>query len=166
MKPLVAIITMPVTDFTTFTKVALQALDRSVTAASDASGRQQQPVEKYLACLASLQSETPTGLPVELLNHVYFSAMIVAGMDDTLPMLECASGMPFVTTPTKHRGVDLTVISGTLQQWRDAVVAGSQRPGVVREVFLQLMDCFRSQNLDVWGRYERQADGLLTWKKR
>lgn len=165
MKPLVYIITKPATDFINLANVAQQALGRSVTAASDAVRRQQSSAEKFLSCLASIQNLVESGLPTELLTHVHFSALLISDADDTLSILECASGMPFVTTPTSRRGIDLTVISGSLQQWRDAVVAGSQRDGYVRDLYLAIMDQFRGDNLDVWGKYDRQPSGLLTWKK-
>lgn len=165
MKPAVYIITKSDTDFTTLTSVAMQTLGKPVTAASDAVKRKLSSAEKFLSCLASIQGLVETGLPTELLTHVHFSALLLSDSADTLAILECASGMPFVSVPTTKRNVDLTVISGSLQQWRDAVVAGSQRDGYIRDLYLAIMDQFRGDNLDVWGKYERQPSGLLSWKK-
>jgi hypothetical protein len=96
----------------------------------------------------------PVGLSPHLLKHVSFSAFIGADERDMLEILQLA-GMPFVVVETIVRGVQAAVVTGTLSQWRDAVVSGCSRgvPTPVRHCFNKLHGLFIAVGLNVWGDY-------------
>lgn len=170
MFPEAVLITQPAIDFNTLMAISHKALGYSIAAASDASKRQQNNAERFLSCLAALRDESAQpGLSPNLLSHVSFSAIVAATDLDTIEILECASGMPFVSTETVARGVQLTVVTGTLAQWRDAVVSGTRRGGPVQALYCQIMGQFEAHNLNVWTDFnKRWSDNvfLLEDKRR
>jgi hypothetical protein len=151
------LITQPAIDFNTLISNAHKALGYSIAASSDASKKQQNDVERFLSCLAAMRDQAaPTGLSPNLLCHVSFSALIAADELDTLEILECASGMPFVSTETVARGIQLTVLTGTLAQWRDAVISGTRRGGAVQAMYCQIESQFEAHNLNVWTDFNKR----------
>jgi hypothetical protein len=74
--------------------------------------------------------------------------------------------MPFVAADTVVRSVQAAVVTGTLAQWRDAVISGCQ-PEVeqtVRTLFNKILAIFESANLKVWndcGRKQSLDNTLL-----
>lgn len=162
MQPTAVLITQPSVDFNTLIAVSHKALGYSIAAASDASRRRQHDAERFLSMLAALRDQNASvGLTPNLLCHVQFSVLIAADELDTIDILECAAGCPFVTTETLARGIQLTVISGTLAQWRDAVVAGTRRPGSVQALYCHIMGQFESHNLNPWSDFNKRWDGQL-----
>jgi hypothetical protein len=83
-----------------------------------------------------------------------------------MDVLECAAGMSFVTAETTLRGVLLAIITGTLAQWKAAVIAGSG-PDIeppVRFVFNRLHGLFKDEQLDVWSDFrQRPAHDQITF---
>jgi hypothetical protein len=167
MKPEAIIICRPDVDMSTFLGVALKTLGHSLAATADASGLQLSDAGRFLSCLASLRSpKAGVELNLKLLPHVSFSVLIVADELDMMDILECAAGMPFVTAETIIRGVLLVIVTGTLIQWRAAVIAGSScdvEP-TVRFVFNRLHGLFKDERLDVWGDFrQRPAHDQVTY---
>jgi hypothetical protein len=76
---------------------------------------------------------------------------------DLVDILEAAAGLPVVTSETLARNVMLAILTGTLAQWRDAVVSGSTRTAEynVRQTFCQIMALFEQAGLGkVWKDYQ------------
>lgn len=164
MIPVSVLITQPSIDFKTLLAVSHQALGYSIATASDGTRRDQHPAERFISCLAALRDQhAPAGLTPNLLTHVSFSVLIIADEFDTLDILECAAGMPFVTTETQSRGAQLSLISGTLAQWRDAVVTGTRKAGVVQVLYCQVMSHFEAFNLNPWQDFTKKwsSEGRL-----
>jgi hypothetical protein len=66
--------------------------------------------------------------------------------------------MPIVFTETMGRGVLAAVLSGTLNQWRDAVKSGSN-PEVeysVRHCFNKIHGLFIAEGLNVWTEFHQR----------
>jgi hypothetical protein len=157
MLPVSVLITQPSIDFKTLLAVSHQALGYSIAASSDESRREQHPAERFLSCLAALRDQhAAAGLTPNLLVHVSFSVLVIADEFDTLDILECAAGMPFVTTETQSRGAQLTLVSGTLAQWRDAVVTGTRKGGSVQSLYCQVMSHFEAFNLNPWSDFNKK----------
>ena len=160
MKPVAILVTEPSVDFAKLVSISYQALGYSPAASSDASRKPQHVAEKFLSCLAALRDQQATvGLSPTLLSHVSFSILVVADELDTIEVLECTGGMPLVSTETVARGIQLTVLTGTLAQWRDAVVTGTRRAGAVQSLYCQIMAEFEGRNLNVWGDFNKRAVG-------
>jgi hypothetical protein len=156
------LITQPAIDFGTFLGISSQALGYSPSASSDASPLPLNDTERFLACLAALKDrQAGVGLSPHLLTHVSFSVLAVADERDMLDVLELCSGMPFVQIETIGRGINLAVITGTLAQWRDAVLSGCQE-GVetnVRLLFNTILSRFEQARLNVWQDCKRKDAG-------
>ena len=156
MMPDAVLIQVPSIDFRTFVGLSHKVLGRSPAASSDACRRELSDAERFLSCLAALRDErAPVGLPPHLLRHVSFSAFVGADERDMLDILQLCAGMPFVVVETVVRGVQAAVVTGTLSQWRDAVISGCSK-GVeppVRHCFNKLHGLFVDAGLNVWGDF-------------
>jgi hypothetical protein len=165
MTPSAALIQSPVADFNTFLSLCQQALGYSVAESVDKSLIERSEPERFISCLAAMQDRNAKpGLAPHLLSHASFSVLVAADEETMLAILEVAE-MPFVTTGTVLRGVQLAVISGTLAQWHTAVKLGSTnscQPSV-RAGFNRVMDVFKAAGLDVWKECASRAlpDGTL-----
>lgn len=165
------LITTPAIDFATLLAVSYQALGYSPSSAADSSPFPLSDTERYLACLGAMKDQTaPVALPPHLLAHVSFSMLIAGDRDDMYDLLELCAGMPFVQTDTLTRGVQIAVVTGTLSQWREAVISGCQ-PSVlpsVRAIFNIILARFEQARLKVWDDCNRRHAGetLLLDDKR
>jgi hypothetical protein len=162
MIPNAVLIQQPAIDFSTFLGLSSQVLGYSPGTSADSSRRQLHDAEKFMSCLAAMKDQhAPVGLSPHLMTHVSFSVLVVADERDMQDILECCSGMAFVITDTVARSVQATVITGTLSQWRDAVISGCQfavEPSV-RALFNRVLSLFESVNLNVWKDCERKQVG-------
>jgi len=151
--PDAVLIQVPSIDFRTFVGLSHKVLGRSPAAPSDACRRVLSDAERFLSCLAALRDEhAPVGLSPHLLTHVSFSAFIGADERDRLEILQLCGGLPFVAVETTVRGVQAAVVTGTLCQWRDAVISGCGKgvPTAVRHCFNKLHGLFVAAGLNVW----------------
>jgi hypothetical protein len=165
MNPDCVLIQTPSIDFRTFIGLSHEVLGRSPAASSDACRRELSDAERFLSCLAAMRDErAPVGLSPHLLKHVSFSAFIGADERDMLEILQLA-GMPFVVVDTIVRGVQAAVVTGTLDQWRDAVVSGCAKgiPTPVRHCFNKLHGLFTAAGLNVWQDYSPRRDPDQTY---
>lgn len=153
------LIQQPAVDFATFLGVTHDALGYSPAGPSDASHRKMSDAEKFLSCLEALHDRTAApGLRPALLTHVSFSVLIAADDRDVIDIVESAAGMPFVRTETKARGIDLVIVTGTLAQWRDAVISGSHKGGAVQACFCKICGLFENAGLNVWTDCTRKTN--------
>lgn len=159
MTPECVLIQQPAVDFGTFLSLSREALGYSPADASDGTARELSDAERFLSCLAAMRDEkAAVGLAPALLNHVSFSAMIVADDRDALDIFQ-AAGMPFVVVETVKRGILLAVMTGTLAQWRDAVKTGTALNQQVntRACYCKLMVIFEQAGLgNVWQNFDRK----------
>lgn len=158
------LIQQPAIDFATFLGLAHKMLDYHLSEKADSSRRDLHDGEKFLTCLAAMEDRnahvnvTPDS---HLVHHVSFSVLIAIDERDMTKVLELCATMPFVVSETMVRGVQMGVITGTLGQWRDAVVAGC-RPNVehsIRTLFNKILTLFEAVNLNMWGHYNRKSVG-------
>lgn len=162
MTPNAILIQQPAIDFPAFLLHTERALGYSPGAASDASHLQLNDAEKFMSCLLAMKNpDAPVGLPPHLLTHVCFSLLIGADDRDMQDILELCSGMPFVIADTVARGVQVAVVSGQLNQWRDAVISGCRYKvePVIRALFNRVLGLFEAVNLNVWKDCERKQAG-------
>ncbi|MHC4371826.1 MAG: hypothetical protein ACYSW8_29800 [Planctomycetota bacterium] len=156
------LIQQPAIDFATFLSMTTQALGYSPGAAADANMRLLHDAEKFMSCLAAMKDErAPVGLSPHLLTHVSFSVLVIADERDMQDVLEYCSGMPFVITDTVARSIQAAVITGTLDNWRTAVISGCHHNVVppVRALFNRILSLFEQVNLNVWKDCDRKQEG-------
>ena len=151
MIPNALLIQTPSIDFDTFLGLSQQALGYSPSEEVDASPLEHSETERFVRCLASLRKQEVTP---NLMAHVSFSILVAADDRDMVDIL--SFGMPYVLTNTVVRGTQLAVITGTLAQWRDAVVCGSMQAWEfnVRAFFNRVKQTFESAGIDAWKDYE------------
>ncbi len=172
MLPNSTFVAKPDVSFPVLLQVCDEVLNHKVTSGVDSTPKKLSDTEKFLSILAALRDATaPAGLPPNLLTHVSFSVLTVADEADMMDILEACSGMPFTYSETKVRNILIAIVTGTMQQWRDAIVTGTKHSvPTVRGGFNQLHDLFVQAGLcSIWSSYEQkpQDDGtyqLLEYK--
>lgn len=164
---LAILIQQPSIDFAQLLATSHEMFGYSPAAASDASQKQLSDSERFLSCLAAMKDRNaPVSLSPHLLTHVSFSVLVVTNERDLIDALEYCSSMPFTVADTVVRGIQAAVITGTLSQWRTAVLSGCHQ-GVeptVRFLFNEILAIFEANNLAVWSdctRKNSRDDGTL-----
>ncbi|KPK54272.1 MAG: hypothetical protein AMS22_06100 [Thiotrichales bacterium SG8_50] len=137
MKPGVIPIMQTKLDLNRLLPVARNVLGYSLAKAADAATVPLDELPHALSCLAAFKdAKAPISVgwarpQWSLLTAGFF---IVATELDTLDILEAVSGMEIAVTETTQRGIFATIVSGTLTQWREAVLKGCRNtpcpPGV------------------------------------
>jgi len=153
------LIQQPSVSFGPFLSLTREAMGYSVVAKCDASGRQLSETERFVSCLEALRD--PNAAPAlwpHLLNHVSFSVAMVADDRDMIEILELASGMHFVRSETRVRGIDIAVVTGTLAQWREAGKNGTQQGGPAQVAFCKIITLFDQAGLNVWKGFNWKSD--------
>lgn len=128
MTPDAVLILSPSVDLPRLLSLTHKMLGYSLADAVDASRKQHSDDDKFLSCLAALRDQqAPAGLSQDVLSHTSYSFLVAADERDLLDMLSFADGMHFVVQDTVARGVQAAFITGTLSQWREAVIGGMSR---------------------------------------
>ena len=156
---LAILIQQPTIDFSRFLAASHEMFGYSPASASDASQKQLSDSERFLSCLAAMKDQrAPVSLSPHLLSHVSFSVLVAINERDLMDILELCASMPFVVADTISRGIQAAVITGTLSQWRTAVLSGCRKDvePVVRFLFNQILSIFEANNLAVWGDCTRR----------
>ena len=154
------LIQKPAIDFTQFLGSSHEMFGYTLSAKADSSQKQLTDTERFLSCLAAMQDEeAPVSLPPNLLTHVSFSVLAAIDDREMLDVLTCCSKMPFVVADTTARGVQAAVITGSLSQWRRAVLSGcrAEAQPSVRELFNKILSIFEAACLNVWTDCRRRA---------
>ena len=165
MLPNVLIVQTPNADFGSLLTFAREALGYNPAASLDASSIERSDTERFISCLAAIEDrKARPGLAQHLLGHAAVSVVVAADLADALD-IEAIAAMPCVTTETRLRDVRLLVLTGSLEQWKRAVLSGaiSLRPPTVRTCFNRIMSAFIAAGLNLWKecRSETLTDGTL-----
>jgi len=153
------LIQRPSIDFTQFLGSSHEMFGKTLSAKVDASHRKLSDTERFLSCLATIQDDdAPVSLPPHLLTHVSFSVLVAISEREMLDVLSCCAGMPFVVEDTVARGIQAAVITGSLADWRVAVLSGCRLEAQlsVRELFNRILSIFEAACLDVWADCRRK----------
>jgi hypothetical protein len=163
MIPHSALVTQPSLAIEQLVLACTQLFNHKVAAGIDSSPRNLSDAEKFLAILAAMREPgAPASLPPDLLKHVTFSVLTVAEERDLVDILTICSGMSTTVAETKGRGIMAVVVTGTLDQWRDAVVTGcNQRSQFeVCSGFNQIHSLFVGAGLGaIWKGYKQMNSG-------
>lgn len=160
-------IAQPAVEFNTLLATCNEAFDHSVTTGIDSTEKNLSTSEKFISILSYMRDPNASvGLIPNLLTHVSFSVLTVADDMDILDILEACSGMAFTYAPTKHRSILMAVITGTVQQWRDAVVTGTKhQQATIRSAFNQIHNLFVEAGLyAAWNDYVQKPQDDGTYK--
>lgn len=158
MIPQSVLITRPAVDFRQLASISHQTLGYSATQSTDGHHRKLSDAERFISALDAIRdANAPVGLPPELLAHVDFAVLVIALDRDMQDIVSICAGMPHVSNDTQARGVQIAVIKGSLQQWRDAVIGGcSERSQpTVRAGFNNIHRLFLEADLGgVWSDFK------------
>lgn len=154
MHPDAVIVGAMAPDFEKFLGLTHKMLGYSIASAVDASRKQHHDLERLLAMLAAFKERDAQVTPTpDLLRFGSVAVLLAADERDILDILQ-AAGMPFVVAETVVRGVLGAYVYGTLDQWKDAVVTGTNSSlQVVRECFTKIMGLFQTIHLNLWKDY-------------
>lgn len=163
MVPRSALVTQPSLAVEQLVLACSQLFSHNVADGIDSSPRNLTDAEKFLSIMAAMrQPGAPASLPPELLKHVTFSVLTVAEERDMVDILDICSGMCTTVAETKGRGIMAVVLTGRLDEWRDAVATGCKQyiTHEVRSGFNQIHSLFVGAGLGViWKGYRQTNDG-------
>ena len=132
------LILLPTMDTPAFLTLAGQMLGYSPSRAADSAGLKNQ--QHLLACLAAFRNKTvaPTvRASKDVYDLLHYACLFAADDIDMTPLLEVLCGMPFAITDTKLREVQAAIASGSLRNWKTAVMRGCRQdqPTFIRHVY-------------------------------
>lgn len=143
-------------------ETAKTALQRTVTGSIDANSKTLGDFASYIAALGEM--ETPNTHPdkvlVEpgsLLKQLFFGFMIVSFTDD-FHKIRYRTDLAIHLTATVYPGVSMAVVSGTLEQWRTAVIncCIERIDLTIRLVFNKILSEFEKMGLyRIWLDYSK-----------
>lgn len=144
----VALVQFSSVDLKTLLPLGRQAFDRNLADKADSAGHE--PPLHHMLCIAAMK--TPTSKTSEeiapYVNLFHAGFLIAAEERDCAEILEFA-GMPSILVETIERGIFAMFISGSLTQWRDAVLRGCQSTArrETRHVYNQIYTKFKDMGL-------------------
>jgi len=124
------------------------AFDRNIAESADNAGYE--PPLHHMLCIASLKDmSVKTAADVAPYFNLFHAGFLVAADERDLAEIFEVASMPCITTESLERGWFVSFISGSLSQWRDAMLRGSQRKvsREVRHTYNQIYTEFRNIGL-------------------
>ena len=147
-------IAKPCFDFNSFLGITGSALGYSPAGASDASVKKLSDAERFISCLAAVRdSEALAGFQEGLLTHISYSILLAAPESAILDILSYVSGMSFIVVNTVVRGASIIILTGTIEQWKNAIADGLSCKSKVRAYYTILYRLFIQERLNVWKDY-------------
>lgn len=156
LKNQVVIIQKPKIDFDSFLAIASQVLGYNPARVADKSSKDMTDSEKLILCLQSMKNPDALKFRDYFLEHINLSVMLLALEDDLLEITEICGSMPHISTVTLRRDVCLSIITGTIRQWREAIAVGCSKDVsvTVGVVFTAAYQAFVKDGFGfVWNRY-------------
>ena len=150
MKANALLLLTPSMNIPAFLTLANDMLGYSPARAADANGLKGQ--QYMLACLSAFRDKNkPANVKsaTDVYNLLQYGCLFAAEDLDIAILLEVLDGMPFALTDTKVRGIQAAIATGSLRQWKTAILRGCRvsQPEFVRQVFDNLYVQFCSAGL-------------------
>jgi|GEM_PF-3363368 len=144
----VALVQFSDVDLKTLLPIGREAFDRNLAANADSQGHE--PPLHHMLCVAGIKNpQAKTAEDTRPYANLFHAGFLIACNDrDAAEILE-VSGMPSVMVETVERGYTALFISGSVAQWREAVLRGCQ-PEVsrnTRQVYNSVFTKFKSMGL-------------------
>jgi hypothetical protein len=161
MNPVAMIVVKPALDQLAFLPLCREMLGYSPARRADGANLKEIP--HLMTMLAGFRSEkVAPGVrgATDIYDLLHFGCLIAADERDMLPILEITSGMPFALTETVARGVLAVIVTGSLRQWRRAILRGcrAETTTQTRCAFGHLYTAFSALGLaDLFGASKRVA---------
>lgn len=160
--PAFQIITEPKINWPRLYSLSRMALDRSISASCDSLPYEPKPGEQYIRSLMGLNEPDGEDWNPALYGHLCYGAAWVGTHAESLATVTCCPGMAIELTPAAGEQL-LGIVTGSLGQWRDAIVCGTNHRGLgIQEAFCQLMRAFELRGLGpVWRDYHKTGSDLF-----
>lgn len=114
-------------DFKTLLSTVFELTGKKVSEYSDQSAFDMSPDVKLASCLASLMDLSPSDMTPAVNAHLTFTAIVVLELEDMNDILSMSGELKWLGALTNKRNVMLGLMTGNLNDWRDAVVTGFQK---------------------------------------
>jgi hypothetical protein len=116
-------------DFKTLLSTVFELTGKKISDHSDQSTFDMSPDVKLSTCLASLVGLSPSELSPTVNAHLTFTAIAVMELEDMNDILSMSANLKWLGANTNKRNVMVGLLTGNLNDWRDAVDTGfkSQR---------------------------------------
>jgi len=125
-----------------------QGLERNLAASADAAGHE--PPLHHMLCVAAIKDpEARSAEDLRPYTNLFHAGFVLAADErDCAEILEIA-GMPSLMVDTVQRGLSMLFLSGTLTQWREAVLRGCQKEVTreARQAYNQIYTKFKNLGL-------------------
>lgn len=161
MNPVAIIITKPDLDKNIFLPLCREMLGYSP--ARKADGANLKEIPHLMTILAGFRNENvPPGVrgATDVYDLLHFCCLFASDERDMIPILEITSGMPFALAETVVRGIQAIIVSGSLRQWRRAILRGcrADQTTQTRCAFDSLYTAFGNLGLtELFGASKKQA---------
>ena len=150
MNPTALILQTSKLDTQAFLAVSIEMLGYSPARSADAQHMDGMAYE--LSCLTAFKDTTarPGVKEASSVYELFSVGVLILADERDMPEILEASAMPFALTETISRGIQSAFVSGTLRQWRTAVIKGCSEavPQEVRICYDTIYLQFRSIGLD------------------
>lgn len=146
-------IVVPTIDWPKYLSVVNQALGVSISNSFDAAKIPTSP--RAFAISLNELSQTYPALDIDTpcLRHLSYTFLAVMLVDTYYELVETAP-LAFTSSESTRPGIRVTVISGTLAQWQQAVVHCSNSTNVdIRKFSDKVKTFFDNLGLDMWKHY-------------
>ncbi len=148
---------------------AKQLLGRSPSRKLDSQGKSTDTTAGYLTILAALKNEeTEPNIVLEdpghLLAHTFYSFLVAC---DKATMTELGEQTRLAIQRVESRGICFAVVSGTLEQWRTAIINGcsEQAEFNLRLLFDKILILFEGEGLGkLWSKFAKKTLADQTFK--
>lgn len=149
-------------DFPAFLIAANKGLNKSLTRGLDSQGKDTKSIAAYLVMLAEMRQDNVDPNKVlqdagQLLKHAYYVFQVIVDHETMFDLLE-------LNTLAVHNAecinsVYLSVVSGTLEDWRTAIINGcsDQATFNIRLLFDKILLMFEKEGLSkLWVNYSKR----------
>jgi len=121
------LITRQSIDFRTLLSTVFELTGKKISDYADQSTFDMSPDVKLASCLSSLVDLSPSELTPSVNAHLTFTAVAVIELEDMNDILSMSAGLKWLGANTSKRNVMMGLLTGSLNDWRDAVETGLKK---------------------------------------
>lgn len=118
------IIGKPKLDLGILLQIAYEGTGKRLAEHADSSNTVFTEDKKVASCLSTLFGREPSSLEPMVLSHLHFTGLLVCEELDYVELVSSTGKLSVSGTPSRRGGLFISVISGSLNEWRDMVVSG------------------------------------------
>jgi len=150
-------------DFDMLLASAFQMLGKKVSHYSDNVGIKMGKGQAFGCCLASMVGLDPKVFSTSINQHIMFTGLCAFEQKLCNDIIS-AGNLRWLGTPANEHDCVLGVLTGDLNEWRDAVIGGLKWSPEVNSFYSIVLREFRAEGYkDLWGDFQfTEGGGLIT----